>query len=102
MNKDREKFSPATLRRLLAYMREYRGTLAVVVVCIILSAIASAASSLFLQTLIDDYIAPLLKEADPVYTGLVKILCIMAVIYLVGACPAGYTTSSWSPSPRAR
>jgi ATP-binding cassette subfamily B multidrug efflux pump len=89
MNKDREKFSPATLRRLLAYMREYRGTLAVVVVCIILSAIASAASSLFLQTLIDDYIAPLLKEADPVYTGLVKILCIMAVIYLVGAL------SSW-------
>ena len=39
-------------------MREYRGSLWLVLVCIFLSAIAVAASSLFLQGLIDDYIVP--------------------------------------------
>ena len=85
MNNGREKFSPAALRRLLAYGKEYRGTLAVVVVCIVFSAVAGAASSLFLQTLIDNYITPLLQEAEPVFTGLLRILSVMAVIYLVGS-----------------
>jgi ATP-binding cassette subfamily B protein len=85
MNDSREKFNSATLRRLMAYMKEYRGTLVIVVVCIVFSAIASAASSLFLQTLIDNYITPLLNETNPLFTGLIRILSIMAVIYLVGA-----------------
>ena len=45
-----------TLGRLFSYMRDYKGQLVFVVVCILLSAVASAASSLFLQSLIDDYI----------------------------------------------
>ena len=83
--KNNKKSDASTLRRLFAYMKEYRGTLITVVICIIFSAVASAASSLFLQTLIDDYIMPMLKETDPVFTGLIRVLCIMAVIYLVGA-----------------
>ena len=83
--KNNKKFDASTLRRLFAYMKEYRGTLITVVICIIFSAVASAASSLFLQTLIDDYITPMLKETNPVFTGLIRVLCIMAVIYLVGA-----------------
>jgi len=85
MNKHSDKFDPKTLRRLFSYMKEYRSTLIIVVVCIILSAVASAASSLFLQTLIDDYITPLIGTENPVFTGLIRVLCIMAVIYLVGA-----------------
>ena len=85
MNDGKEKFNSATLRRLMAYMKEYRGTLVIVIVCIVFSTIASAASSLFLQTLIDNYITPLLNEANPVFTGLIRILSIMAVIYLVGS-----------------
>ena len=46
-------FDLKTLGRLLSYMKDYKGQLIFVVVCILLSAVASAASSLFLQSLID-------------------------------------------------
>ena len=48
----------ATLRRLLDYFGAYKILLAVVVVCVLIGAVASAAASLFLRTLIDDYITP--------------------------------------------
>lgn len=73
-----------TLGRLLSYMKDYKGQLVFVVICILLSAVASAASSLFLQTLIDDYIVPLLGTSTPVFSGLLKALAIIGVIYLIG------------------
>ena len=77
-------FDTKTLRRLFSYMMDYKGQLIFVVVCILLSAIASAASSLFLQSLIDDYIAPLLTTSNPVYTQLFNTLIVIGVIYLIG------------------
>lgn len=53
-------------------MKEYKGQLVFVVICILLSAIASATSSVFLQTLIDDYIVPLLGTDNPVFDGLIR------------------------------
>lgn len=82
MNK--EKFDTKTLKRLLSYMKNYKAQLVLVVVCILLSAIASATSALFLQTLIDNYITPLLMSSNPVFDALLKTLCIIAGIYLVG------------------
>ena len=73
-----------TVKRLLSYMSCYRGQLALVVVCILVSAIASAASSMFLQTLIDDYITPLLATDAPVWTGLVHALITIGTVYVVG------------------
>lgn len=78
------QFDKTALRRLFSYMKEYKGQLAFVVVCILLSAIASAASSLFLQTLIDDYIVPLLGKDNPVFGGLVKALITIGIVYLIG------------------
>ena len=75
--------------RILSYLKQYKIALVVVVVCILLSSVASVASSLFIQSLIDDYITPLLASATPVYTELIKALCIMGVIYLIG------TLSTW-------
>ncbi|MBO5649728.1 MAG: ABC transporter ATP-binding protein, partial [Clostridia bacterium] len=66
----RAHFDPKTLGRLLSYMKDYKGQLIFVVVCILLSSIASAVSSLFLQSLIDDYIVPLLSTSTPVFTVL--------------------------------
>ncbi|MGN0184080.1 MAG: ABC transporter transmembrane domain-containing protein, partial [Aristaeellaceae bacterium] len=73
-----------TLGRLLSYMKDYRGQLIFVAVCILLSAIASAASALFLQSLIDDYIAPLLTSSAPVFTQLLKALILLGAVYLIG------------------
>lgn len=73
-----------TIARLFSYMKAYRGRLLLVVVCILISAVAGAAGSLFLQVLIDEHIAALLVSPDPVFTGLLRALAGMAVIYLAG------------------
>ncbi len=78
------KLDKATMKRLFSYMKEYKATLVIVVICILLSAVAGAASALFLQILIDDYIEPLLLMDSPVYTGLLKALCTIGAVYLVG------------------
>lgn len=80
------KFNFKTLARLFKYIGKYKFKLILVFVCIAISSGASVASSLFLQTLIDDYISPLLLEANPVFTELLKVLASMAVIYLAGIC----------------
>ncbi|MGN0297628.1 MAG: ABC transporter ATP-binding protein [Lachnospiraceae bacterium] len=79
-----QHFDIKSLTRLMTYMKEYRVCMVVVVVCILLSAVASAASSLFLQTLIDDYIVPLLAMDSPVFNGLIHALITIGFIYLIG------------------
>ena len=71
-------------KRLLTYLKKYKTTLVIVVLCILLSSVASVASSLFIQTLIDDHIVPLLGSDAPAFAGLIKALCMMGCIYLVG------------------
>ncbi|HIS41659.1 MAG TPA: ABC transporter ATP-binding protein [Candidatus Limiplasma pullicola] len=73
-----------TIRRLMSYVGRYRLRLMLVVLCIILSAVASVLSSTFIGVLIDDYISPLLLQADPVFTGLARALGVMVCVYVVG------------------
>ncbi len=73
-----------TISRLLGYLGRYRRTLVVVVVCIVLSAVAQAASASSLGTLVDGYITPLLAQTQPDYQPLIRFLIMMAGIYLVG------------------
>ena len=74
-----------TAKRLLKYItKSYKKHLTIVFICIILSSIAGVAGSIFLGTLIDDYITPLLLETNPVFTGLLKAILIMALVYLTG------------------
>ena len=74
-----------TFRRLLSYVfKNYNKQFIFAFACIIISSIASVAGSLFLQTLIDDYVTPLLKMKHPVFTELFKILTFMATIYIIG------------------
>lgn len=79
-----QRFKPGTIKRLFSYMSEYRIQLIFVVVCILLSAVATAATSVFLQILIDDCILPLLGQAHPVFTELIKAISVMGLIYVVG------------------
>ena len=73
-----------TIRRLMSYVGRYRLRLMLVVLCIILSAVASVLSSTFIGVLIDDYISPLLLQANPVFTGLARALGVMVCVYVVG------------------
>lgn len=79
------KLDKKTAKRLFSYITSrYKLQFVLVFVLILFSALAGVAGSLFLQVLIDDYIEPLLKEANPVFTGLLKTLLVMAGIYLIG------------------
>ena len=73
-----------TIARLLSYLKKYQTTMIVVVICIILSAGAMALSAASLGTLVDDYITPLLSQETPDFGPLLKFLCIMAFVYVVG------------------
>ena len=77
-----------TLQRLLSYMLKYRGTLIVVGLCVVFSAVAQSASSASLGTLVDDYITPMLGQTAPDFGPLLRFLTIMACIYLVGMVSA--------------
>ena len=81
----KNEIKKGTLKRLLSYiLKNYKKQFIFVFICIIISSIASVAGSLFLQTLIDDYITPLLKDKNPVFTELLQILTVMGTIYIVG------------------
>ncbi len=81
----RSKNPKKTLARLLRYFKGgYAVQFTVVLVCILFSAVANVAGSMFLRVLIDDYIAPLLLQASPVFTGLIHAIALMALVYLVG------------------
>jgi ATP-binding cassette subfamily B protein len=78
------RFKPGTIKRLFSYMAEYKLRLVFVVLCILVSAAAGAASSLFFKTLIDDYIVPLLGQEHPVYTELFHAILLIGAVYLAG------------------
>lgn len=74
-----------TCKRLLSYIiLKQKLLFSIVVVCILISSCTIVISSLFLETLIDDYIMPLLTETSPVFDGLLHTLSFMAFIYLIG------------------
>lgn len=81
----RAKPDPKTAKRLFGYIfKDYKFLFLLVLLLIIFSTVANVASSLFLGSLIDDYIAPLLQMETPVFTGLLKAIGMMAIIYLTG------------------
>ena len=79
------KDAKGTMKRLLGYIAHGNQLrLAVVFILLLVSTVASVASSLFLKSLIDDYIAPLIGQAAPDFAPLFGALTVMACIYLAG------------------
>ena len=75
-----------TVRRLMRYVgKGYGVQFVLVLLCILVSATASVSGSLFLGSLIDDYITPLLAMDNPVFDGLLRALTMMGCLYLTGA-----------------
>ena len=72
-------------------MKNYKGLFAVVVVCIVATALATLSGTLFMQKLIDDYIIPMTKMSDPDFGPLKKALLMLIGIYAVGVlCAFAY------------
>ncbi len=90
MMTDGRKLDVKTAKRIIGYItKNYKKQLFLVIICILVSSVSGVIGSLFLQTVIDDYITPLLNVSNPVFTGLLKAIGVMAVIYIIGAL-AGY------------
>ncbi len=72
-------------KRIMAFVFEkYLIQCIAVFVCIIISVIASVQGTLFMKTLIDDYITPLIGAGTPDYMGLLHELIRVGSFYLIG------------------
>ena len=79
-----QKPDKAVIGRLLSYLKPFRARLTVVFVSIVISAISTVVGAMFLQTLIDRFITPLLLEPNPDFSGLLAAVLRTAAIYAVG------------------
>ena len=80
------------MKRVLSYMlKNYRFSFFMVVVCVLGSALATLRGTLFMQTLIDDYIIPLTQTQSPDFSELAAALASVAAAYAAGVlCAYGY------------
>ena len=75
--------------RILRYVMEcYRIQVVTVVICIFVSVFANVQGTLFMQTLIDGYILPLLKEQSSDFSGLAHAIARTAGFYGIGIVTA--------------
>lgn len=75
-----------TLKRLLGIiMKKYKFHMIFVFLFILLSVFANVQGTLFIQTLIDDYINPLIGQPNPDFAPLLMAISKVAVFYLLGA-----------------
>lgn len=81
MNKDQVK----TLKRLFNFvLTRHRNSCIVVLLLIIVSTIANVSGSIFIKSLIDDYITPYINSTDPNFAPLLNAIIKMIVIYAIG------------------
>ena len=79
MNK---KTSSGTLKRLIAYvLKGNELKLAVVVICVLLSAMGTVSISLALKVLIDGYITPLIGQSSPDFTEFYRAITILGIVF---------------------
>ena len=74
-----------TAKRLLGYVvSTYKVQFIIVLICILMSSIASISVSLSLKFLLDDFIIPLIGQQNPDYTELYQALTLLGTIFLLG------------------
>ena len=78
------KVNKDVVKRLMSYIGHYKLRFVAVLICIVVNALAMVSCSLYLQTLIDSYITPLLQAVTPDFAPLFRSILIMGCIYAVG------------------
>ena len=72
------------LKRLASYIMAYKMQVFVVIASIIISSIVQAVSAMFLQSLVDAYILPLIGKRNPDFAPLLRMIAIMACVCAIG------------------
>lgn len=72
------------LKRLASYIMAYKMQVFVVIASIIVSSIVQAVSAMFLQSLVDAYILPLIGKHNPDFAPLLRMIAIMACVCVIG------------------
>jgi ATP-binding cassette subfamily B protein len=76
-----------TINRLMKFIAKYYGVHFVIVLVLILaSVLCNVQGTLFIQSLIDDYIKPLMTQENPDFSGLLHAMTRVAGFYFLGAC----------------
>ncbi len=79
------KHTMKTAKRLLKYVTgTYKIEFIIVFICIILCSISTISVSLSMKFLLDDYILPLIGNANPNFAGLYRALAVLGCIFLLG------------------
>lgn len=85
----KEKLNKDTVKKLAKYItKNYKKYLIIVLICIIISSIAQVSGQLFLKSLIDDCITPLIGSTNPNFQKLITTIMQMALIYVIGIISA--------------
>ena len=79
-----QKFDMNIFKRLLRYMFRYKLRYLIIFICIAISAIVQTIGHLFLKSLIDDYITPLIGVTNPDFTNLFHFILIIISAYATG------------------
>ena len=88
----RPKLNKGVVKRLFSYLTPFKWRLMLVLLCILISAVTGVVGAMFLQSLIDDYITPMLLMPNPVFDGLLRAILMMAAVYVGGAL-AGFLSN---------
>ena len=81
--------SMSVLNRVVRYMlRLYKVPFFLVIVCILLSAVATVTAATFPQSLVDDYVVPMLSSGSTDFSALAQVLVRLACILAVGIVAA--------------
>ena len=82
MNKSRK----GTMARLMEYIAaRHKREFALVIICILISVVAAMVGNSLMQVIIDDYILEMVETGEDLFGGLLRIVLVMAAVYLAGA-----------------
>ena len=72
-------------KRIMSYvLKRYPVHCLLVLICIVVSVYANVQGTMFMKTLIDGYITPLLGQANPDYSELLQAIIKMGILYAIG------------------
>ena len=88
-NKKQSQRQPNTIALIFkTIFNKYRVLFIFVVIGIVISALASIAGTMFINSLLSDYVLPLVGTKNPDFSGVITAICYMAGIYAAGMLSA--------------